>query len=327
MKYIITGGAGFIGSHLARKLIGLGHEVLVIDNFSTGRLENIQDLFTCSKFHLLTEDLLSIKDWRGIIGPGNTILHLAATVGVNKVCVDPLITLNNNFLPTISLLEFAAEKNCRFFFSSTAEVYGEMNKKSFSETDSLHIPGTHCGRSAYTLSKILSEQYSLNYARLYNLPVVVARLFNTIGPGQRSRYGMVVPTFISQALRNEPITLFGDGMQSRCFCDVSDVLNAILLLLDNDDASGGIYNICGTKRVTIKDLALYVKRITNSSSPIISLPFPPQRADGRDVHSRCGNITKIKDHVNWEPRISWTESIKTILTEESKCVHTKLEIL
>jgi UDP-glucose 4-epimerase len=318
MKYVITGGAGFIGSHLARRFVQEGNEVVVIDDLSTGTVENVKDLDANPNFTLYPAGILSIRDWDSILAPGDIIIHLAATVGVNKVCINPLETLQNNFEPTLALLKLAREYRCRFFFSSTSEVYGELRSDWFLETDPLVIPGTHCGRSAYVLGKILSEQYCMNYAEQFGVPVIVARFFNTIGINQLSRYGMVVPTFIKQALSNEPITLFGSGHQTRSFCDVTDVVSAINLLINCNKAYGEVFNIGGIEKVTIRELAVHVKTVAGSTSPIVNIPFSLQRANGRDITNRNACIDKIKSFVSWKPGISWTKTVETLVANEKR---------
>lgn len=317
MKYIVTGGSGFIGSHLVKKLIHLGRSVVVVDDHSTGPLDNIMDSLTEPGLTLIENDILSMRNWDGLLEPNDVIIHLAATVGVNRVYVNPLETLNNNFQPTVFLLKKAAKHKCKLFFSSTSEVYGELNGDSSRETDPMVLPGTHCGRGAYVLGKIMSEQYCLNYARQFKVPVIVGRFFNVTGTNQIGKYGMVVPTFVEQALCNEPITIFGDGKQTRSFCDVMDIVDGINGLIEEEAAYGEVFNIGGTERITINDLATHIKHTLESKSEITHVYFPEQRANGRDVLHRCANIDKIKSLIGWEPRSRWIEIINKIIFDRS----------
>jgi UDP-glucose 4-epimerase len=245
------------------------------------------------------------------------IIHLAATVGVDKVCCDPIETVKNNFEPTLLILELAKKFNCRLFFTSTSETYGELVGSSFSENENLVVPGTFCGRSSYVLGKIMSEHYCLNYYRQFGLEVIIARLFNVIGINQAEAFGMVVPSFVQQSLLNEPITVYGDGSQSRCFCDVSDMVKGIELLINNENCWGEVFNIGGTKKITILELAEFIKKTTCSDSEIVFKPFPDQRSEGRDILHRKGNMTKIRNFTNWEPQLTWQEVIENIIKYEN----------
>jgi UDP-glucose 4-epimerase len=313
MKFIISGGAGFIGSHLAESLIKEGKQVVVIDNLSTGSLRNLQKIRNHAHFVFIENDVCSIQDWDSILTAGDVIIHLAATVGVNKVMVDALDTFENNLQPTITLLKQAHRFHCKLLLASTSEVYGELKEKCSSELDSLVIPNTFCGRSAYILGKINSEFYCLNYARQFDVPVIVARFFNVIGANQTDKHGMVVPTFINQALAGEPITVYGNGDQTRSFCNIRDLVEAIKQLVSIQKAHGEIFNIGSDQTVTIEALAQYIKEATHSVSKIVHTLFPEQRIDGRDIKHRCAFISKIKSFTGWQPVISWQESIDEII--------------
>ena len=316
MNYVITGGCGFIGSHLAHSLIYSGHKIVVIDDLSSGCIENIEDLLSNPDFTLIENDILSIKNWDTILSPHDVIIHLAATVGVNNVIKNPLQTLNNNYQPTLQLIKIALQYKCKFFFSSTSEIYGELNTDFSCETDSFFVPGSLCGRSAYVLGKILSEQYCMEYSRQFGLPVVIGRFFNIIGPNQVDKFGMVVPTFIRQAANNEPITLYGNGDQTRVFCDISDLISAVKLLLKEPRAFGEIFNIGGNERITIKELGHYIKENLNSSAPLVSIPFPPHRREDRDVLHRSACLKKIQSLTGWEPTTNWQDAVDSIIAHQ-----------
>jgi UDP-glucose 4-epimerase len=318
MKFIITGGAGFIGSHLAESLIEEGRQVIVIDNLSTGSLRNLHKIRDHKNLLFIERDVCGIKDWASILSAGDIIIHLAATVGVNKVMENAIDTFENNLHPTITLLEQAHRFHCKLLLASTSEVYGELKEKSSTEMDSLVIPNTFCGRSAYILGKINSEFYCLNYARQFDVPIIIARFFNVIGANQTDKHGMVVPTFINQALAGEPITVYGNGEQTRSFCNIRDLSDAIKKLGLTQKANGEIFNIGSDQTVTIDELAHYIKKSTHSVSKIIYTLFPEQRTDGRDIKHRCAFISKIRSYTGWKPLISWKESIDEIIAVKYK---------
>lgn len=313
MKYIVTGGCGFIGSHLAQSLILSGHQVVVIDDLTTGRTENIEDLISEPGFTFLEQDVLSIQHWDSLLEEGDWIIHLAATVGVNKVVTDPRQTLDNNYQPTVRLLELCRDHGCKLLFASTSEVYGELSTEASTEKDPLVVPPSLCGRSAYILGKIMSEQYCMTYARQYSVPVIIARFFNVTGNHQLDRFGMVVPTFIRQALHHEPITLFGNGDQTRSFCNVADVVAGLRGLMENEAAYGEVFNIGGNERITIRELGNFIKETLNSRSPVIHIPFPAHRKEGRDILHRSASIQKIKALTGWEPVIPWKKTIESMI--------------
>lgn len=324
MKYIVTGGAGFIGSHLAEALIKESKRVVVIDNLSTGSLENLKNVWSDKNFRFVHGDVRTFSRWNEIIAKNDVIIHLAATVGVNKVMVNGLETVENNYVPTQILLELALQHQCKFFFSSTSEVYGSADTPS-AEQDPLVVPGTHCGRSAYVLGKIMSEHYCMQYFTRHALPVIVGRFFNAVGPRQMETYGMVAPTFIKQALRSKLITVYGNGDQTRSFCDVEDIVHAVLQLLETDQAFGEIFNIGSEESTTIAELAEYIRAAANSRSPIVFLPFPEQRDAGRDIRFRKPNLQKIQALTGWRPLVDFRTSLKNII--QYQMLHTQPEIL
>lgn len=318
MKYVITGGAGFIGSTLAEELIASGKTVLVIDDLSTGRISNLDKIILHTNFNFIKGDANSRETWKGILDPNDVIIHLSATVGVLKVCENPLQTIHNNFKSTKILLDLALHKKCKVLFASTSEVYGDKLNGSSQEDDPATVLLNNQGRSAYVLGKLLSEHYCLSFFQNYKLPVIIVRLFNVIGPRQASQYGMVVPTFLQQALTNREITVFGDGSQQRSFCDVRDITRAFQLLLHNDGAIGEIFNIGSTESISISDLANFIKKISYSSADIKYLPFPSERSGGSDIHYRKPSILKIKSIAGWAPEISWKDTISGML-ESLRC--------
>ena len=326
MKYIITGGCGFIGSFLAKSFINNDDAVVVIDDLSSGRIENIAEFRAHSLFTFFHSDVVSFSDWEAILNPGDIIIHLAATVGVNRVAQDAIYTLENNYRPTMLLLELARKHQCKFFFTSTSEVYGESSSERAKESNPLIVPGSLCGRSAYVLGKLISEQYCLEYYRKFGVPMIIARLFNVIGSRQSNKFGMVVPTFINQALCHEPITLFDDGLQTRSFCNIADMAIAIRGLLLEDKAWGETFNIGSTERVSMRELAQYIKVRTNSKSKIINIPFPVHRSEGRDIQHRSACINKITSLTGWQPNVHWKDSIDSIIEHHKKTFSTSFAL-
>jgi UDP-glucose 4-epimerase len=313
MKYIITGGAGFIGSYLAETLVGAGKEVVIIDNLSTGSLDNLKGIWRSEKLLFISKSVQEVDRWEEFISRNDVIIHLAATVGVNKVVTNSLETADNNFLPTQILLGVALKYNCSLFLASTSEVYGELNEDSSCEVHPLVVPFSHCGRAAYVLGKLMSEHYCLNYHKKYGLKVIVGRLFNVTGERQVDTYGMVIPTFIRQALAGEPITLYGKGNQTRSFANVHDIVRAILLLLETDKAFGEVFNIGAEESITIAHLAGYIKEVTRSSSQVVYLNYPASRQGSRDIHHRKPSLEKIKSCIKWKPLVPWQITVDAII--------------
>ena len=313
MKYIITGGAGFIGSHLSQTLIDHGEKVVVIDNLTTGNAINLKGVIHHKNFTFLQTDVQTIKYWNRILSENDIIIHLAATVGVNKVMVNSMETIKNNSHCTQIILDAAVKHGCKVFFASTSEVYGNSDSVYSTETDALVIPGTYCGRAAYVLGKLMSEHYCINYHQHLNLPVIVARFFNVIGTRQSDAHGMVAPTFIRQALSNKPITIFGDGTQTRSFADVADTVTSVLKLIYTKEAYGEVFNIGADENITILELAKYIKAETNSASPIVFVPSPEQRSQGRDIHYRRPSLTKINNLLGCAPQVHWKTTVNRII--------------
>lgn len=311
----VTGGAGFIGSHVVDFFLQKGRRVVAIDNLSTGRLDNLDTAHRFSNFSFIEADVSNV-DWFGLLGRHDTVVHLAASVGVKKVCESALATANNNHIPVEMILNALREKSGgRFLYASTSEVYGDSPLEGSSETDSLQAHTHLGGRSAYTVSKLYGELIALAYAEEYGIPVTVMRFFNTIGTRQRSDYGMVAPIFVQQALAGEPITVYGDGTQTRSFCDVGDLAEAVFNLSESPHSLEKIYNIGNPNEISILELAQFIKSETNSSSPIRLLPFPPERAGKTDIRTRKPNIARIVSDIGWRPKISWKESVRGIIHE------------
>ncbi len=303
MNILITGGAGFIGSHLVRALLERGDSVAVLDNLSTGRFANIAPFAGHPRFQFAIDDLNNTLVLDRLASQSDAIVHLAAAVGVQLVVERPTETIETNVLGTHAVLATARRYRCRTLIASTSEVYGKGVRVPFNEDDDLLLGPSSRSRWSYAASKLLDEFLGLAAFREYELPVTVVRFFNTVGPGQSGRYGMVVPRFVRQALGNEPITVYGTGEQSRCFCHVSDTVRALLALLDEPAAaSGEIYNIGSTEETRIEELAQKVIHHTDSRSEITYIPYGEAYAPGfEDMQRRVPDIGKIRRTVQWHP--------------------------
>jgi len=316
MRYLITGGAGFIGSHLAHALVGAGHLVTAIDDLSTGRMENLHELADDTNFELVVETITNAAVMDQLVSECDLIVHLAAAVGVELILRSPVHTIETNVLGTETVLRTARRHHKKTLIASTSEIYGKLNNVPFSEEDDSLIGATTHHRWAYATSKALDEFLALAYHKEMGLPVVVFRLFNTIGPRQRGRYGMVVPRFVRQALSGADITVYGDGKQSRCFCDVRDVVPAIIELAAEPLAEGRVFNVGKQVEIAILDLAHKVKEMTDSQSAIILVPYEQATEQGfEDMHRRVPDITRIRELLGWEPRITLERSIDDIITQ------------
>jgi UDP-glucose 4-epimerase len=318
MNIIITGAAGFIGSHLAIKLLTLNYRVVAIDNLSTGFIENLD---TIKNHPGLTTVITDVKDestWEDEANEGDIIIHLAATVGVKKVYINSHDTLTNNLETTNAVLEVARKKHCRVFFASTSEVYGQSESTSLSETDSLSVNTTDQGRSSYVISKLTNEISCLNYHQLKSVPVIIARLFNVVGENQKSEFGMVIPTFIENALAGEPMILYNDGSQRRSFCYIDDLIRAIISLISTEACWGNIFNIGNDTAITIKELAAYIHNKCNSQSAVIYTAMPPERTGKSEIYSRLPSIAKMKSFVNWAPDFFWQDAIDLMIAKKEK---------
>jgi len=302
-RILITGGAGFIGSHLAEKLLDSGMEVSVLDDLSTGRFENIAHLVERPGFSFAIDSITNATVLDRLASESDAIVHLAAAVGVKLVVEKPVHTIETNIMGAEAVLKAAARYRSRVIIASTSEVYGKGVRVPFREEDDVVLGPTSRNRWAYAASKMVDEFLALAYFQKYELPVIVVRLFNTVGPRQIGRYGMVVPRFVRQALAGEPITVYGDGTQSRCFCDVNDTVRALEALLLHPQAVGRVFNVGSTEEISILALAQRVKSVTRSDSPIVFVPYEEAYAPGfEDMHRRVPDITRIQSLTGWQPQ-------------------------
>jgi UDP-glucose 4-epimerase len=302
LRFLITGGAGFIGSHLAERLLARGDEVLLFDNLSTGSMENIRHLKKNDRMHYFLDSIENRQLLAELVDESDAIFHLAAAVGVRLIVESPVRTIETNVNGTQLVLEAAYKKRKRVFIASTSEVYGKSLAVPFHEEADLVLGATNMGRWAYAASKALDEFLALSYWKEKKQPVVVARFFNTVGPRQTGRYGMVLPNFVSQALSAEPMTVYGSGKQSRCFCDVQDTVEAMLRLMANDKAVGEVVNIGTDREITVEGLAEMVKARTGSTSPVTYTPYDQAYEPGfEDMMRRVPCLDKLERLTGFRP--------------------------
>ena len=314
---LITGGAGFIGSHLADALVAANHHVLAIDDLSTGRFDNIVHLIPNPNFHFARASITDGIVMDRLASQADIIVHLAAAVGVMLIVEHPVHTIQTNIMGTEAVLQAALRYGCRALLASTSEVYGKGSKIPFSEEDDVLLGATSHSRWAYASSKMVDEFLALAYQREYGSEVVPFRLFNTVGPRQTGRYGMVIPRFVRQALKGEPITVYGDGSQSRCFCDVRDVVRALISLTQHPEAPGRVYNIGSTEEVTIRELSERVKAITQSDSPIVDVPYAEAYAPGfEDMQRRVPDTSRLHTLIGWQPQHTLDEILRSVVAYE-----------
>jgi UDP-glucose 4-epimerase len=315
MRALITGGAGFIGSHLAESLLGAGHGVTIVDDLSTGRFENISHLTGLPGLQFVAETITNEMITDRLIRECDVVFHLAAAVGVQLIVSDPVRVIETNIFGTHAILKLANRYRKKVFLASTSEIYGKGNHAPFKEDDDRILGPTTRSRWCYSASKGVDEFLALAYWKEKALPVVIFRLFNTIGVRQTGQYGMVVPRFVSQALKGDPISVYGDGQQSRCFCDVSDAARAIIELADCPKAVGEVFNVGSTTEITILELARRVKALTGSRSEIVFVPYEKAYEKGfDDMRRRVPDISKISHVIGWTPRLSLDESLERIIT-------------
>src|SRR5580658_6950405 len=314
MRALITGGAGFIGSHLAERLLQRGDEVLLMDNLSTGSMENIRHLKKYDRMQYFLEPIEHRQLLAELVDEADVIFHLAAAVGVRLIVESPVRTIETNVNGTQLVLETACKKRKLVFAASTSEVYGKSTNVPFHEDADLVLGATTKGRWSYAASKALDEFLALSYWKERRQPLIVARFFNTVGPRQTGRYGMVVPNFVRQALAGSPITVFGTGRQSRCFCDVRDTVEAILRLLSTDAAVGEVINIGSDEEVSVEGLARLVKQRTNSASPIEYIPYDQAYEPGfEDMLRRIPCLEKLERLTGFRPRTALPEIIDRVV--------------
>ena len=314
---LVTGGAGFIGSHLCELLVHLGFRVVAIDNLSTGRLENIEHLRSLSNFQFVRETITNLQVMDRLTSQANVVIHLAAAVGVKLIVEDPVHTIQTNIMGTDAVLTTANRYRCKVLIASTSEVYGKGVKVPFEEEDDCVMGATMHSRWAYATSKAIDEFMGLAYYRQFGLPVVVTRFFNTVGPRQTGQYGMVVPRFVRQALKGEPITVYGDGEQSRCFGDVADVTDAVVKLMEHPEAIGQVFNIGSTQEVTMIQLAKMVLELTGSRSEIVYVPYAQAYAPGfEDMRRRVPSLDKIHSLIGFSPKYNLEQTIQRVIGYE-----------
>ena len=315
MRALITGGGGFIGSHLAEKLLNQGDCVHIIDNFSTGQMENINHLRGQARFSYTVGSIMSEKTMEPLIEKADTIYHLAAAVGVKLIISEQIESLMTNIQGSEQILRLAHQKgNKKVIIASTSEIYGKNGSIPYREDADRLIGPTTKFRWSYSTTKAIDEYLALAYFKEKRLPIIIVRLFNTVGPRQIGRYGMVIPRFIKQALLGEPITVYGDGSQRRCFGYVEDVVEGIIALSRCSEAVGDIFNIGNTEEITIACLARKIKKLTKSASKIVYIPYEEAYEEGfEDMPYRMPDITKINKLVGYEPKVCLQEMLmKTI---------------
>ena len=318
MRVLITGGAGFIGSHLADAYLERGDEVYIIDDLSTGRIENIQHLKGQPRFHYTIDTVHNHPLTAELVDQCDVVFHLAAAVGVKLIVESPVRTIETNVRGTEVVLSIANKKKKKVLVASTSEVYGLSTDVPFREDGNLVMGATTKGRWSYACSKAIDEFLALAYWREKKLPTVVVRLFNTVGPRQTGQYGMVIPTFVKQALSGRPITVYGDGKQSRCFGYVGDVVGALINLMDRSEAVGNVFNIGSNQEITILKLAERVKELTQSESEIVFVPYDEAYEEGfEDMPRRIPDISKIRGLVGFEPKMDLNGILKTVIDFQS----------
>jgi len=318
MKILITGGAGFIGSHLADRLLEMGCEVFVVDDLSTGSLNNVEQHQDKEKFHLVVDTILNEAVMNELVFKCDQIYHLAAAVGVKLIMNRPVETLETNVKGTEMILMLANRYKKKLFIASSSEVYGKImdgeNTRLLLEDTDFLMGSTTKRRWAYACSKALDEFLALAYHEEKKLPVIIGRLFNTVGPRQTGQYGMVVPSFVQKALVGKPITVYGDGSQSRSFTYIADVIDALTRLMAEPKAVGQVFNVGNAEEVTIKDLALMVKEMAGSSSEIECIPYEKAYGPGyEDMQRRCPDITRLKDLIHFEPTTDLKGIIQSVI--------------
>jgi UDP-glucose 4-epimerase len=316
-KILVTGGAGFIGSHLCELLLHNGHHVVAIDDLSTGRLENIQHLRPLPSFQFVRETIMNNQVLDRLTSEADIVIHLAAAVGVKLIVENPVRTIVTNIMGTEAVLTTANRYGCKVLLASTSEVYGKGVKVPFCEEDDRLMGSTTHSRWAYATSKAVDEFLALAYHRQFGMPVVLMRFFNTVGPRQTGRYGMVVPRFVRQALRNEAITVYGDGQQTRCFADVADVTEAVFKLALHPDAVGQVFNIGAVEEITIQALAERVIELTNSKSEIVFVPYDEAYAPGfEDMRRRVPSIERIQRLIGYSPKLTLNDTLRRVIDFE-----------
>lgn len=314
MKALITGGAGFIGSHLAEELLDKGHQVFLIDDLSTGSIDNIEHLKKNKGFSYTIDTVLNSPVLAELIDKCDVVFHMAAAVGVMLIIESPVNTIETNIKGTEAVLIHANKKKKKVIIASTSEVYGKSDQKSFKENGDLILGPTTKGRWSYACSKAIDEFLALAYCKEKRLPVVITRLFNIVGPRQTGRYGMVVPRFVKQALLNQPITVFGDGKQTRCFTHVKDAVSSLVKFSQTDKAVGEVINLGSDNEITIASLAKKVKEAADSKSEIRYVPYNEAYEEGfEDMRRRVPDLKKIKKIIGFKLKYSLDDILKDVI--------------
>jgi UDP-glucose 4-epimerase len=314
MKYLITGGAGFIGSHLAEDLLRRGHEVFVVDDLSTGSIDNIRHLKTHDRFHYVVDTCANVQLMAELVDTCDRIYHLAAAVGVKLIVESPVRTIETNVHLTEVMLTLAHKKKKPILVASTSEVYGKSEQLPFREDGDLVLGATNKGRWSYACSKAIDEFLAIAYWKEKKLPTVIVRLFNTVGPRQTGQYGMVIPNFVRQALSGQPMTVFGDGKQTRCFAHVSDVIRALVGLMDTERSYGQVFNVGSPGEISIGDLAARVREMCGSTSDIVHIPYAKAYEEGfEDMPRRIPDISKVGAAIGWKPTIELPQILTDII--------------
>ncbi|MGI8566668.1 MAG: GDP-mannose 4,6-dehydratase [Pyrinomonadaceae bacterium] len=318
MRVLITGGAGFIGSHLSDAYLGRGDEVYVIDDLSTGSIENIAHLKKHERFHYTIDSVHNYPVMAELVDQCDVIFHLAAAVGVKLIVESPVRTIETNVRGTEIVLAQANKKKKKVLVASTSEVYGLSDQVPFREDGNLVMGATTKGRWSYACSKAIDEFLALAYWREKKLPTIVVRLFNTVGPRQTGQYGMVIPTFVKQALAGRPITVYGDGTQTRCFGYVGDIVGALIKLMDDPAAIGQVFNIGSNEEISIIELAERIKELTKSDSEIVLMPYDEAYEEGfEDMPRRVPDISKINAQVGFSPEMKLDGILESVIAYHS----------
>jgi nucleoside-diphosphate-sugar epimerase len=313
MRYLVTGGAGFIGSHLTSALVAQGAHVTVLDNFSTGRAKNLALTESIRLIHGSVLDALLVDE---LVRDSDVVVHLAAAVGVRLIVERPLHSFVTNIRGAETILEAAHRYRRKVLLASTSEIYGKNSHGPVKEDDDRVLGSNKISRWGYSTSKAVDEVLAFAYHRERGLPTIVVRLFNTVGPRQTGAYGMVLPRFVTQAMEGRPLTVFGDGRQTRCFCHVNDVLDAVIALLNEPRAEGDVFNVGSTEEVSIVELARLVIDATRSSSTIRFVPYSEAYEEGfEDMRRRIPDISKVRDLVGWEPRLDLRDIVEEVVAE------------
>jgi UDP-glucose 4-epimerase len=313
MRCLITGGAGFIGSHLCDALLVAGHQVHVLDDLSTGSINNIRHLKSQRGFEYTIDSAANTRLVAELVDEADVVFHLAAAVGVALIVESPVRTIETNVHCTEVVLAQANKKKKPVLIASTSEVYGKSSAVPFHEDGDITLGATGLGRWAYACSKAVDEFLALAYWKERSLPTIVVRLFNTVGPRQTGRYGMVFPRFVSQAMANRPLTVYGDGTQSRCFCHVSDVVRALVALIECESAYGEVINVGSQEECSIFELAERVVEVTQSASEIATIPYHEAYEEGfEDMHRRIPDLSKVKKMIDWQPNRELSETIADV---------------